>query len=89
MTIRFYVGSYAEKSEPGVALCELDGERKHILILARYAGVKNPIYFARHPKKPMALVKKRVDKRSPSMRPLIPHFELELGTLLSVLCCIM
>ncbi|MCH4033680.1 MAG: response regulator [Lachnospiraceae bacterium] len=36
-----------------------------------------------------ALVKKRVDKRSPSMRPLIPHFELELGTLLSVLCCIM
>ena len=37
----------------------------------------------------MALVKKRVDKRSPSMRPLIPHFELELGTLLSVLCCIM
>ena len=53
MTIRFYVGSYAEKSEPGVALCELDGERKHILILARYAGVKNPIYFARHPKKPI------------------------------------
>jgi VanZ family protein len=36
-----------------------------------------------------ALVKKRVDKQSPSMRPLIPHFELELGTLLSVPCYIM
>ncbi len=53
MTTRFYVGSYAERSEQGIALCELDGERKRISVLARYGGVKNPIYFARHPKMPI------------------------------------
>ncbi|WP_018749909.1 lactonase family protein [Paenibacillus sanguinis] len=43
--LRFYVGTYAEKSEPGIYLCELELRSGKIRKLREQAGIANPSFL--------------------------------------------
>ncbi|MEA1878911.1 MAG: lactonase family protein [Bacteroidota bacterium] len=49
-SIRFYIGTYAEKSDYGILSCQLDIRESSIDILSSTSGVKNPSFLAMDPK---------------------------------------